>query len=283
MKPNKRLKKSTYIDIVITDLDGTLLDSNETVKNDDLHILHQLQKQGITTVIATGRSFFSVKKVLPLDFPLDYLIFSCGAGIMNWKTKKIIFSSQLDSHQVKEIGEKLISLNLDFMLQYPIPANHKFCFYHTGRENPDFFKRIELYKDFAEPISNNLEDFGPASQIIVITEDGEHTISKIKNNIKQICVIRTTSPLDHKTNWIEIFSSGISKAHAAQWLCQKLGISPLRSLAVGNDFNDLNLLKWAQNAFVMENAPEEMKSDFTVTTSNNRSGFSQAVKKIIRI
>ncbi|MFO7891870.1 MAG: HAD family hydrolase [bacterium] len=283
MNPGEKVRNSNHINIVISDLDGTLLDSSSNIRKDDIQILHQLQQRGIYTVIATGRSFFSLKKVLPMDFPLDYLIFSCGAGIMEWKSKKIIFSSQMSSQQVAEVGHKLISMDLDFMVQYPIPENHKFCFYHTGRENPDFFNRIKLYQEFAEPISDNLEEFGPASQIIVITSDGEHTVSKIKKNIEQICVIRTTSPLDHKTHWIELLSPGISKAYAAQWLCNRLGVSELQSLAVGNDYNDLNLLKWANISFVMENAPEEIKNNFTVTKSNDKSGFSKAVKQIVKM
>ncbi|MEJ2627496.1 MAG: HAD hydrolase family protein, partial [bacterium] len=91
------------------------------------------------------------------------------------------------------------------------------------------------------------------------------------------------SPLDHKTNWIEILSPGISKAHAASRLCDRLGISQSRSMAVGNDYNDLHLLKWAGISFVVENAPEEIKRQFNVTSSNDKNGFSQAVKKVLEI
>jgi len=202
---------------------------------------------------------------------------------MEWSGKSIIFSSQLRSQEVVEIGNKLISMNLDFMVQYPIPENHKFSYYHTGRDNPDFFRRIRLYQEYAESLKGGLEDFGPASQIIVITADGKYTFSKIKRSIKKIQVVRTTSPLDHKTNWIEIFTEGVSKAHAASWICNRVGISQTRSLAVGNDYNDLDLLEWAGISFVVENAPEEIKRRFYVTKSNDRSGFSEAVKKVLRL
>jgi Cof subfamily protein (haloacid dehalogenase superfamily) len=278
-----RQEKSGSVDIVITDLDGTLLDSHCTVQKQDHRIFNKLKSRGIYAVIATGRSFFSLKKVLPLHFPLDYLIFSCGAGIMEWPSKEIIFSSQLEPPQVAAIGNKLIAMNLDFMVQCPIPDNHKFSFYHSGRENPDFFRRIELYQKFAEPLTGNLEDFGPASQIIVISANGEYILPHIKASIKGISIVQTTSPLDHKTNWIEILSPGISKAHAARWLCDRLGISQSRSLAVGNDYNDLHLLKWAGISFVVENAPEEIKKQFNITSSNDKNGFSQAVKKVLEI
>ncbi len=277
------IKQSNKIGIVITDLDGTLLNSNYSISKKDFQVFSKLKQKGIYSVIATGRSFFSIKKVLPMDFPLNYLIFSCGAGIIEWSSKNIIFSSQLESHQVAEISNKLIAMELDFMIQYPIPDNHRFSYYHSGRENPDFFRRIELYKEFAVPLNNNLNSFGPASQIIAITQDGEHIFSKINNEIKNIHTVRSTSPLDYKTNWIEIFAQGISKAHTARWLCDKLRISHDNTLAVGNDYNDLKLLKWANKSFVVENAPEEIKNCFEVTKSNDNSGFSEAVKRVIKI
>jgi len=49
--------------------------------------------------------------------------------------------------------------------------DHKFFFYHSGRANPDFFRRIELYQEYAIPFTGNWMDFGPASQFIVITHN----------------------------------------------------------------------------------------------------------------
>jgi len=41
---------------------------------------------------------------------------------------------------------------LDFMLHRPIPDNHYFWYYATGRENPDFHRRWQLYQEFAAPL-----------------------------------------------------------------------------------------------------------------------------------
>jgi hydroxymethylpyrimidine pyrophosphatase-like HAD family hydrolase len=49
-------------------------------------------------------------------------------------------------------------------------------------------------------------------------------------------------------------------------------------MAVGNDYNDLDLLEWADHAYVVGNAPAELRARYTAVASNEEGGFSAAVK-----
>ena len=62
--------------MIVTDLDGTLLNSEGQVSNRNYETLNKLKDLGHLRVIATGRSLFSTKKILTLDFPFDHLISS---------------------------------------------------------------------------------------------------------------------------------------------------------------------------------------------------------------
>ena len=66
--------------MVITDLDGTLLNSGRIVSPENRRALERLGELGVVRVIATGRSLFSFNKVIERDFPVDYLLFSSGGG-----------------------------------------------------------------------------------------------------------------------------------------------------------------------------------------------------------
>ena len=77
---------SHSLKMVVTDLDGTLLNPQHQISDKDLQSLKLLGDKNIYRVIATGRSPYSLNKVLPADFPIDYLIFSSGSGIINWNT-----------------------------------------------------------------------------------------------------------------------------------------------------------------------------------------------------
>ena len=66
------------IDIVVTDLDGTLLDDDKNVSKNDLSTLHELGRQGVLRVAATGRNLKKVHEVVPQSVPFDYVLFSSG-------------------------------------------------------------------------------------------------------------------------------------------------------------------------------------------------------------
>ncbi len=103
-------------------------------------------------------------------------------------------------------------------------------------------------------------------------EDLEQALARHK-------VILTTSPLDMASRWIEIFPRTVSKAIASAWICAELGLDPKRALAIGNDFNDRDLLDWAPDARVVANAPEALKQSYLSVSSNDDDGFSQAVQE----
>ena len=91
-------------------------------------------------------------------------------------------------------------------------------------------------------------------------------------------VIRATSPLDGASTWIEIFPLGVNKAAAATWLKQSSRGDEFECMAVGNDYNDLDLLAWAEHAFVVGNAPAELCARYATVATNDAAGFSPAVQ-----
>ncbi len=263
--------------ILFTDLDGTLLNSENKCSDDDYNTLLFLNKEKTIRVVATGRSLFSVHKVLPQDFPIDYLIFSSGAGIMDWQHKRILLSRRLNTKQVVSISRALKDNHIDFMLHYPIPENHHFVYYSSGKDNPDFYHRIEIYKAFAEPMLLSEETFGAACQFIAIIPNDVGLFNKIAGLFSGVKVIRATSPLDHKSIWIEIFPLNVSKGNAANWLCDNLNINSKYSLGIGNDFNDIDLLDFTNFSYIVENAPDELKLRYLNCGNHNNSSLSGVV------
>ena len=59
---------------VFTDLDGTLLNSNQRLSDINRQTLISLGKAGICRIVATGRSLYSAQRVLDDAFPIDYLL-----------------------------------------------------------------------------------------------------------------------------------------------------------------------------------------------------------------
>lgn len=272
------------IRLVVTDLDGTLLRSDHKFNSEDLITLNRLGDMGIIRVIATGRSPFSASAVLPDDFPIDYLLFSSGAGIIRWSDKSIIHANQLSPENVQYIITLLVEMQADFMVHEPIPLNHCFLYHSSGKLNSDFERRINLYKDYSQPLITGLPFPGPASQVLVVLPNDTERFNAISKKLNGVQVIRATSPLDGESIWLEIFPKGVSKSGGIKWLCSFIGgIRPDDLLALGNDYNDIDMLNLAGKAFVVSNAPGELKDKFQVVPINDEAGFSHAVKSTLKI
>lgn len=265
------------IKIVITDLDGTLLNNYKQVSLIDMKSLYWLGEREIIRVIATGRNFYSACKSISDKFPIDYLIFSSGAGIYNWKQKKLIHSQYLPENEVKQISQILTDHEIDFMIHEMVPENHKFIYHRTKKINPDFERRIEIYKEFADELDKTKETYEHASQILAVFPNDIELFKEIENKFNDIKIIRTTSPLDGDSIWMEIFPISVSKGHGIEWLCNKLKINQSQTISIGNDYNDIDMLEYTAKKYVVLNAPDDLKERFPVCNSNQENGFTSAL------
>ncbi len=264
--------------LVVTDLDGTLLDSASRLSGANRRALEILGRNGVVRAVATGRSLYSARLVMREDFPVDYLAFSSGAGIVSWADGRLLRSLAMDPALVGRLAACLRGLGLDFMVQHAAPDSHRFHFVRSSRRNADFNRRVERYRRFARPWHDGAAGEIEASQLVVIEPPGTDSHRDLlAREFEEVHVVRTTSPLDHASTWIELFPAGVSKAHAADWLRARHSIEPARTVAVGNDYNDLDMLDWAAHPRVVSNAPPSMRERYAVVGANDDDGFTEAV------
>ena len=267
--------------LFIMDFDGTLLRSDRTFSSIDLDALEQLGELGIIRTIATGRSLYSFNTAAVRDLPVDYVIFSMGAGVLQHTEGKVVRRVSLETHEVQRACKILKTNRLDFMIHRTIPDNHMFSYFRSNGGNDDFERRLKLYSRFAVPLNEATDDFGPATQLLaVVPNRGSHTVlEKVRSELPDYSVIRTTSPLDGKATWIEIFPAAVSKSRTAAWLAEALNIGNREIVSVGNDYNDLDLLEWTAQSYVVDNAPADLKNRFAGVASNNNGGVAEAARR----
>jgi len=266
----------------ITDFDGTFLRSDYSLCENDINAVKNLKNQGIITAVATGRSVFSFDMAMSRlktkpDF-LDYLVFSTGAGILSYPDKKIIKSENLNPENVYEITKILQTGRIDHMINMPVPYTREFVYVQYNKNNSDFNTRLKLYKDFCTPLDPDTEHEWSTHIIAVIPDKlKKNQTDFIFENLKPYNIIKTTSPLDNKSLWLEIFPPGVSKSSAVSWLASRLEIERKNVLSIGNDYNDKDLLHWSGSSFITENAPEDLKKIFKNAPSNDYGAVKTAI------
>lgn len=273
---NKKLK------LVATDLDGTFLKNDKSISTENLDALHLLGQKGIIRVIATGRNLHKTNEVISPEIPFDYIVFSSGAGILDCKSKQLIYSRNLDKEIVNNISKFLIDNDLNFHLFKAVPENYK-CWYYRGSKPCDEFERyFDFHHSFSEvlPASDNLNS--DACQFLVVFPDNLEKFlmfkEKIESKFENVKVVRTSSPLETGYIWMEIFHESVSKGNGVKFICEKYEIDSKYTLGIGNDYNDLDLLDFTNHSFIVDNGPDEMKKIYNRTKTNEENAFKHSIE-----
>lgn len=276
------MSKQVANGLFITDFDGTLLGSDGTLAQKDIDALESLRRQGIKTAVATGRSLNSFLASPGVDLPIDYIIFNTGAGVVSQDDHRLMYELNISPEMVSQALGFLTRSTLDFMLHQPIPDSHKYVYRRNNPDNRDFEARIERQGQFGQaidPVSHN--GISEASQFLAVVphHQTQDALEEVRRGLPGLSVIRATSPLDHQSGWIEIFHPDVSKGRTAAWLAAELQVEHSNTMAIGNDYNDLDLLQWASQSFVVENAPDDLKARFQQVASNHNCGVAEAVER----
>lgn len=277
MQINGKLK------LVATDLDGTFLKDDKTISSTNLETLYLLGKKGIIRVAATGRSLHKTKEVIPNDVPFDYIVFSSGAGVFNWKTNELLYSKNISSEITNMLASYFVANNRSFHLFKAVPLNHH-CWYFRGtNSNPEFERYFEFHNSYADefPIHESIDS--QACQFLVILPNDIAEFEQLKFEILELFpklkIVRTSSPLHTPYIWMEIFHEDVSKGNGVRFVCEKENINATGTLGIGNDYNDIELLEYTHHSYLVENGPNELKSYFSNTISNEDDAFAVSVGK----
>ena len=121
------------------------------------------------------------------------------------------------------------------------------------------------------------------SQLLVVEPPGERVVSRspgpgVRGRARGAHHLSARPRFDLDR---AVSDRGVESRTAADWIRTRHGIGRARTIAVGNDYNDLDMLEWADRACVVSNAPASMRVRFEVVRSNDDDGFTDAVRPLL--
>lgn len=273
------------IQLIATDLDGTFLKNDRSVSIKNIEALHKLGDKKIVRVVATGRNLRKVNEVLDPEIPFDYIVYSSGAGVYNWKEKRQLFNQNIHAESAGRLSRFFIEKDLNFYAFWPVPENH-YLWYRKGKEQCDEFDRyLTFHHSFVQPFPENGKTENGLCQFLLIIPENEIAFSKLKTEIESQCneirVIRSSSPVTKGYIWVEVFHHSVSKGFGVKQVCDLLKINVKNTVGVGNDYNDLDLLDFTAHSFLTENAPDKIRHRFLQAPSNEEDAFAHIVQPLI--
>ncbi|PIY96833.1 MAG: hypothetical protein COY66_02810 [Candidatus Kerfeldbacteria bacterium CG_4_10_14_0_8_um_filter_42_10] len=274
-------KSTKEYKLIALDLDGVLLKSDMKVLPNTVKIIKKIHKRGVKIIIVTGKSLFSAKKYANLLGIRDLMICNHGAIIGDPVKNKLLFEIRLPRYALKAIGLMLntypelqcyfTSDNKAFMVENPlIPVKEQ---YHEKNG----FKLEKQY-----PLNYKFEKLlkKVPSKIIFYTPIGKEKkyILALKKYFKNKVNVYRSKPGN-----VELSPLTVSKGKALSIICRKWKIKPQEAIAVGDEENDISMLKFAGLGVAINNAVPQLKrhADYITSRSNENGGVEEAIKKFI--
>lgn len=260
------------IKMIVTDLDGTLLNENSKVSYETREYLKKLKNMGYIIVIATGRIYASALKATDGAEFANYLITDTGSCIYDMSNSKPIYKNNID----KKIVEKLLDYyNDNFRYIFICDKNYIYK-YSDDIENSNIVKTT---KD-KNVILNSVTSISHISISMKNNDEVMKLYHKLLDDIKELDFdIMQDSFSDRK--WIEISAKNVSKYNAISSLATLLHIDNSEIMAFGDGLNDIDMLEKCGQGIAMKNALIEVKRIANNVTSddNNHDGVINYLKE----
>jgi Cof subfamily protein (haloacid dehalogenase superfamily) len=269
------------IKLIVTDIDGTLLNDNGGLGIESRKLLKELMKENVIISLATGR-LHSATVDLAKDLMLNgYIILLDGALIKNFGNDKTIFESFLKKGHVK----KAIAISESLLIN--IALCHTSTIYYTEYNSVipyllskygAFYTLVDSYQDY---ISGTLE--------IVCSSDMKESIKQMEEKFNFPNSIGcSTSYFRSKKNeniyYLEIRKAGSSKGKAVKRLFRHLSIKPKQAAVIGDWYNDITMFQTKAVKVAVANAIPELlnAADYVTTKSNREDGTAEFFELVLK-
>ncbi|PYZ94097.1 haloacid dehalogenase [Salipaludibacillus keqinensis] len=270
--------------LLALDIDGTLLKSNHRLTKETKEAIDYVKDKGVYITLATGRSFFSARKVAKsLKLSSPFLITHDGTFLAE-DVSSPVFERRLNAEKVYQVVDILENYHCHFRL-----FHEKYVIANKTKQKSQLISRVNLQMTdplfypthYVESVSNRLID-QPLSVLNIRVQfwNKREQTDALEELQEALTGVRLFSSIDGE---IHITHESTSKAIALQSLADRLGIKAEECVAIGADERDQDMIAFAGLGVAMGHAPASVKkiADW-VTRSNDQSGVAYMIKEGFR-
>ncbi len=267
--------------LIATDLDGTLLTTGSQAPHPDaIAAVHRAIAADIPVVFATGRSPIDILPIAHMVGHHWFAVCNDGSSLVDLQTKTVLRTHPMSTDLVNSVVSKLRGQypGVKFLLDR-VEVGEISNTYNIVAEN-GFDAPWAWALDGARFVDDITEEFvndGIVKLSVFIDADGTkgETFNEVKEFLPEVTCVRIHSD---KT-FIDICNKGISKATGVAEIAQMQGISQADVFAVGDLFNDIEMLDWAGFSFAVENAhPHVHDVADLIVPSNDNGGVAHVIE-----
>lgn len=267
--------------LIASDLDETLLNDDHVVPESNIYWIQKAVKErGVKFVPATGRGYMQILPELTQlglkDMEGEYVLSFNGAALTENKDNRIIEFNGLGFDKMKEIFE--FGSKQDVCIH--VYTNDTLYIYNLSESEAERLKHQKL--EVVYPKENSV-DFLKDATIAKILYQNVDVPYLMSLEPKMTDITKGCSVSYSSNRYMEFNKEGVDKGVGLQHLADQLGIKIEETIAVGDNYNDMAMLKKAGLAVAAGNAVEDVKKacDYTTHADNNEGVVAELIKKFI--
>ena len=231
--------------LVALDVDGTLVDETNTISPATADAVSRLVETGIPVVVSTGRAVPGAFEVCErLELPDGLAVCSNGAVLVAYRPVDVVHAVTFDASEavrrvLTEVPDAFVAVEevgVGYRVNRPFP----------GGEIAGTITVEDTDSLISEPVTR------------VIIRAPSHDPLEFHALVEGLGLTETNYYIGY-TAWLDLAPLGVSKASGLQRVADRLGVDPADVLAVGDGFNDIEMLQWAGRGVAMGHAPDELK------------------------
>jgi hypothetical protein len=270
--------------LVAIDIDGTLLDSRYQLSAENLTALRRVHESGVDVVLTTGRRHaFALPIARVLGFDL-WLMSSNGA--ITKSTRGELFhrdllpasvARRLLSHMAAFRGNTVVTFDLEgrgaLLIESAAELNGSIA--RWMEKNAEFIQQRMPLEDAitTDPVQamfcGGIARMNQAEARLATGDfAAEITLLKTQYEARDLCIL-------------DVMNRDCSKGHALKRWAEHRGLGRDQVMAIGDNFNDVEMLEFAGVPVIMGNACDELKQNgWHITLSNDQSGVAAALQEV---
>jgi Cof subfamily protein (haloacid dehalogenase superfamily) len=277
--------KRMSIRLIAVDLDGTLLNSKQEISPANREALGDAAARGVRIAITTGRRFHSARPLVDsLPFPVT-MVTSNGAMVRTL-SGEVLHRNFLPRKTAIDILEAAADYRPYAVAIFDKDGRGQVMMQHNASLDGPLKWYLKTAREYLLQVSD-LPSALPSDPIQLMFGGSPGFLEPIEHLLRASDAGRRvhltwTKYFERDVSLLDVMNLGCSKASGLRWLLKQMGCDPSEVMAIGDNYNDIEMLRMVGLPVVMGNCTPGLTDDgWHVTLSNDEDGVAAAIKAFL--
>jgi Cof subfamily protein (haloacid dehalogenase superfamily) len=273
--------------LLAVDVDGTLMNTRNELPDAHRAALHRAHEAGLTVCLCTGRTYSEARPVIEaIGLDSDIGIFVFGAVVSRLPAGKTLHRATIAPDVADRLVRHFQHHGYPVLVLYDADQTSMDYRFVHGEQNVDVFER---WLEAAPAVVERIDAWHPIAadpvRVGVIDDiaNAPHTMRQLADAFQpgELKWNSITAP-NYGLHVVECFAPQVSKWHGITRVTESLGIDGSQVAAIGDDVNDLEMIRHAGLSIAMGNAIEPIKAAaHRIAPTNDENGVAAAIEAIL--